>query len=246
MRTRIIIIFTLICSITAFSPHVRPTLHHVPRKSCFLFANKAGNEPNNAENEDYLRKQLTLYLQKRQQMNADSAAKQQIGKVVGGTKGNAILEFVSGSPNKAYILDEAPDVFDYDELTTYGFDFLVEPIMEAGGRRAMYALMNMEEPPTPSRLKPKMVPKLVIDRTGETDSARYSGLKMTQTLDDQEVGQRLAEIQKMKKEGIRITRKKLVEDEFDIPFSDSRYLISFIYFLRMNYYIILFHSLWDK
>ena len=45
----------------------------------------------------------------------------EVGKVIGGTKGNKVLEFVSGSPNKAYVKEDAPNVFDYDELTKYGF-----------------------------------------------------------------------------------------------------------------------------
>ena len=43
------------------------------------------------------------------------------GKVIGGAKGNKILEFVSAAPVKEKILDEVPNVFDYDELTKYGF-----------------------------------------------------------------------------------------------------------------------------
>jgi hypothetical protein len=43
------------------------------------------------------------------------------GRVVGGTKGNFILEYVSGAPNKQRVIDRVPNVFDYDELTKYGF-----------------------------------------------------------------------------------------------------------------------------
>jgi hypothetical protein len=45
----------------------------------------------------------------------------EVGKVIGGTKGNAILNYVSGAPNKETIIQEAPNVFDYDELTKYGY-----------------------------------------------------------------------------------------------------------------------------
>lgn len=45
----------------------------------------------------------------------------EVGKVIGGTKGNAILDFVSGAPVKAYVKEDAPNVFDYDELSKYGF-----------------------------------------------------------------------------------------------------------------------------
>jgi hypothetical protein len=45
----------------------------------------------------------------------------EVGKVIGGTKGNKILEYVSGAPNKAIVVDEVPNVFDYDQLTKYGY-----------------------------------------------------------------------------------------------------------------------------
>ena len=45
----------------------------------------------------------------------------EIGKTVGGTKGNKVLDFVSGSPNIPFIVQEASNVFDYDELTKYGY-----------------------------------------------------------------------------------------------------------------------------
>ena len=51
-------------------------------------------------NLEYLKEQLSLYLEKRQAVQADLIAKDQVGKVIGGTIGNAILEFISGSPNK--------------------------------------------------------------------------------------------------------------------------------------------------
>jgi hypothetical protein len=44
-----------------------------------------------------------------------------VGKVIGGTKGNKVLEYVSGAPNKAQIVDEVPDIFDYGELAKYGY-----------------------------------------------------------------------------------------------------------------------------
>ena len=43
------------------------------------------------------------------------------GKVIGGTKGNKILDYVSGAPNKEQVIEQAPNVFDYDELTRYGY-----------------------------------------------------------------------------------------------------------------------------
>ena len=69
---------------------------------------------------DVLKAELTAYLEKRREVDADNAAKEQVGRVVGGTKGNPILEYVSGSPNKEIVIDEAPNVFDYDELVRRG------------------------------------------------------------------------------------------------------------------------------
>lgn len=104
-----------------------------------------------------------------------------VGKVIGGTKGNAILEFISGSPNKPYTISASSDIFDYDELTKYGFGYLVTPIMDSGigGRRALYTLMDLPLPSVSDRIKPKSMNarKLVIDKTGESDRGRYSGLK---------------------------------------------------------------------
>lgn len=168
-----------------------------------------------------LKAELTAYLAKREEMNADEAAKSEVGRVMGGTKGNKILEYVSGAPNKEVVIEAEPNVFDYDELGKYGFGHLVTPIMNSGGRRAMYDLMDMTPPAVPNRVKPKTAPKLVIDRTGETDDARYKGLKLGQVLDDDEMGRALAEAQRKKKEGESL-RRKLVEEEYVQPFADKR------------------------
>lgn len=142
-----------------------------------------------------------------------------VGEVIGGTRGNLVLEFVSGSPNKQRVQEEVPDIFDYDELIKYGYSHLVSPIMENGGRRAMYQLMDIPEPATPERLtKKKSAPKLVIDRTGETDEARYSGLKISQALDDEAMGKALEEAVKKTKEG-KSLRKRLVEEDYVLPYA---------------------------
>ena len=142
-----------------------------------------------------------------------------VGEVIGGTRGNLVLEYVSGSPNKQRVQEEVPDIFDYDELIKYGYSHLVSPIMENGGRRAMYQLMDIPEPATPERLaKKKSAPKLVIDRTGETDKARYSGLKVSQVLDDEAMGKALEEAAKKVKEG-KSLRKRLVEEDYVLPYA---------------------------
>lgn len=169
-----------------------------------------------------LKVELSGYLKKRKEANADDAAKAEVGKVIGGTRGNAVLEYVSGAPNKQRVQEDVPDIFDYDELMKYGYSHLVTPIMENGGRRAMYQLMDIPEPATPKRLtQKKSAPKLVIDRTGETDKARYSGLKMSQAMDDDAMGKALDEAAKKVKEG-KSLRKRLAEEDYVLPYADNK------------------------
>ena len=171
--------------------------------------------------EEELKQQLREYLAKRKEANADEAAKEIKGKVVGGTRGNAILEYVSGAPVKEQVIERAPDVFDYDELSKYGYSNLVAPIMDTvGGRRAVYDLMEMEPPPLLGPPPKKKVPKLVIDRTGENDKARYTGLKMGQVLDDNVMGEALARANSKAKEG-KDLRPVLMEETYVQPFSGS-------------------------
>jgi hypothetical protein len=144
-----------------------------------------------------------------------------IGRIVGGTKGNKILEYVSGSPNKAFEVDEAPNPLDYDELTKYGYGHLVTPIMKAGGRLVMYALMNMEAPVIKRRPVPPQAAKLVFDRTGETDAARYKGLKLSQVYDDAAQAEALFQAQRRQKLGEEL-RPRLAEQDYVQPFADKR------------------------
>lgn len=96
--------------------------------------------------------------------------------------------------------------------------------MEMGGRKAVYELMGMEVPP-PSRPVKKVfkVPELKIDRTGEDDrAARYSGLKMGQVLDDNLMAEALAQASEKAKRGETIGRPKLMEEDYEMPYSDKR------------------------
>ena len=61
----------------------------------------------------------------------DEIAKSQVGKVIGGSKGNPVIEFLSVAPNEI-VVDTIPDVFDYNELRKYGFGNLCTPIADAG------------------------------------------------------------------------------------------------------------------
>jgi len=164
---------------------------------------------------------LTLYLQKRSSSNADLTAKNQKGKIVGGTKGNAVLEFISGAPNKEFTIEEAPNIFDYDELQKYGFGYLTTPIMNAGGRREMYSLMQIPLPAAKKKKKKIKARNIVIDREGKDDNARYSGLKMGQVLDDEEMGRQLEQSLKKQKEG-KILKERLEEESYVMPFADKR------------------------
>jgi len=168
-----------------------------------------------------LKAELTEYLQVRKERNADEEAQKEIGRVIGGTKGNKVLDFVSGAPAKETVREEAPNVFDYEELLKYGFGYLVSPIMDAGGNRKMYPLMDMPPPPMSERSKPKSSPKLVIDRTGENDQARYTGLKMGQVLDDDEMARALQNAMEKQKKGESL-RPKLAEENYVQPFADKR------------------------
>lgn len=191
--------------------HALRPKHHRPSASS-LFA---------VMDEAELKAGLSAYLKKREETNADVAAKEEVGKVIGGTRGNAVLEFVSGAPNKERIQEDVPDIFDYDELTKYGFSRLVTPVMEYGGRRAMYQLMDLPEPPPPKKVtKKKSAPKLIIDRTGETDKARYTGLKMSQAMDDDAMGRALQEAAEKVKRGESL-RKRLVEEDYVMPYADN-------------------------
>lgn len=81
----------------------------------------------------------------------------------------------------------------------------------------MYKLMDMESPVIKVKKK-KKAPPLKIDRTGESDPARYTGLKMGQVLDDDAMGKALEEFNRKKREGLEL-RPKLEEEKFVKPFA---------------------------
>ena len=151
------------------------------------------------------------------------ADKRTVGTVVGGTKGNKILEYVSGAPNKETVLEDPPNPLDYDELVKYGYGHLATRIMNAGGRPAMYALLGMDAPV----VKIKQIvsaPPLVIDRTGESDPAVYRGLRLGQMLDDELQGRALQEVQQKIARGERPAVSQVLEqvESFEVPFADKR------------------------
>lgn len=165
---------------------------------------------------EYIKEELLKYLEIRKSMRADDAAKGELGKTIGGTKGNAVLEYISGSPNKETVIDTPSNPLDYDELTKYGFSHLVTPIMNAGGRIEMYRILGLPEPEFTPKPKTVTAPKLIIDRTGElTDPNRYTGLKLGQVIDDNAQAEAL---ERVLREG---SRKKDTYD-WDRPFSDKR------------------------
>eukprot|EP00529_Nitzschia_sp_RCC80_P026335 CAMPEP_0113471228 /NCGR_PEP_ID=MMETSP0014_2-20120614/16868_1 /TAXON_ID=2857 /ORGANISM="Nitzschia sp." /LENGTH=346 /DNA_ID=CAMNT_0000363853 /DNA_START=136 /DNA_END=1176 /DNA_ORIENTATION=- /assembly_acc=CAM_ASM_000159 len=170
-----------------------------------------------------VKSELTKYLQVREEAKEESSSDDDSSNesnVVGGTRGNVVLEFVSGAPVKEWVIEQPSNIFDYDELSRYGFSHLVTPIMELGGRPEAYRIMEMPVPTTGRRpeLEKKSAPKLVIDRTGENDKARYSGLKINQVLDDDLMAQELEK----KRTAAVVERPKLEEELFERPFADKR------------------------
>jgi len=146
-----------------------------------------------------------------------------VGTIVGGTKGNKILEYVSGAPNKEIILEDPPNPLDYDELTKYGFGHLVTPMMNAGGRNAMYELLGLDAPVVQRKKVVVTAPPLVIDRTGANDPARYPGLRLGQVLDDEQQALALKSVQEKRKQGdSKRTPLQQQMDAFERPFADKR------------------------
>jgi hypothetical protein len=143
---------------------------------------------------------------------------------VGGTRGNALLEYVSFAPNRGSTVDEVPNMFDYSELQRYGFGHLATPIMQSGGRLAMYDLMGLERPPTsssPSSKAPSSSSEpLVIDRTGRNDAGRYKGLKLGILLDDNLQAQAVRDAERRAQLGEVVGRPRLVEEDYERPFAD--------------------------
>lgn len=191
------------------------------RRPQHYLSSSSADRGSSSLSEQELKEQLTAYLVKRKDVNADAIAQDVKGRIIGGTRGNAVLEFVSGAPVKARSVEKIPDIFDYDELAKYGYGHLVTPIMdELGGRRAVYALMGLEPPPLLGPPPKKKIPKLVIDRTGENDTARYTGLKMGQIIDDNLMGEALARAQQKSKQG-QDGRPTLMEEEYVQPFAGT-------------------------
>lgn len=126
---------------------------------------------------------------------------------------------MSGSPNKAFEIENAPEPLDYDELTKYGYGDLVTPIMKAGGRLEMYRLLDMVPPAVKRRAVPQRV-DLVFDRTGETDKARFKGVQMG-LMDDAAQAEALLNTQRKAAKGEEL-RPKLEEEVYEQPFADKR------------------------
>lgn len=213
--------FLLTCPVKQHSFWSRTTAVRRFSRKLQLYASNDKKSKSNSVSEEELKRQLTEYLAKRNEVNADKAAEEIKGKVVGGTRGNAVLDFVSGAPVKERVIERAPDVFDYDELSKYGYSNLISPIMGlVGGRRSVYEMMGMEAPPLLGPPPKKRARKLKFDRTGEDDNARYTGLKMGQVLDDSTMGEALERANKKAKQGKEL-RPKLMEENYVQPFAGT-------------------------
>jgi len=166
-----------------------------------------------------LKSELLSYLEKRKEVGADDLAQTEVGRSIGGTRGNPVLEYVSLSPNRGSTVEAAPDPFDYSELEKYGYGRLSTPIMKAGGRLAMYDLLGLEKPATKTSTKRVRAPEIRIDRTGQDDAARYTGLKVGLLFDDDAQAAALVEAQRKAREGESL-RPRLAEEDFERPFAD--------------------------
>lgn len=165
------------------------------------------------ETEDELLSQLKEYLDTRNQaISSITPTVSDEKKSLGGSRGNFFLEFTSTVP-QVIVPDDEKGALDYDELTKYGFTHLIKPIMQSGGRIAMYEKLGMSPPPIPDRLKPKSARKLEIDRDGEKNPKRYTGLKMTTLVNDDEMAAAL-------ERSFVKQKAKAPEEEFIVPFSD--------------------------
>ncbi|GKY91282.1 hypothetical protein MPSEU_000100700 [Mayamaea pseudoterrestris] len=172
-----------------------------------------------------LKAELEKYLEVRKKADIEG---QNVGKgssqtrTVGGTKGNLILEYISGAPNVEQIVEEDPnDIFCYAELEKYDFTSLVAPIMENGGRLAMYELLGL---PIPNIIikpeSPQRSSELIIDKRGETDAGRYSGLKMG-LLDDSAMADALQQAQRKQKDGVPL-RATIEEERYVASYRSKR------------------------
>jgi hypothetical protein len=118
------------------------------------------------------------------------------------------------------VIEDPSDIFDYSELEKFGFGYLAKPIMKAGGRLAMYKLLEMPLPVLKRKPKPKPVEELVIDKTGDTDRGRYSGIKMG-LLDDNAMAEALQQTQSKEKEGLPL-RTQIEEEKYVAPYKMKR------------------------
>jgi hypothetical protein len=145
----------------------------------------------------------------------------QESKTIGGSKGNIILEWVSGAPNKETVVDEPATIFDYDELEKYGFRKLATPIMNAGGRLAMYRLLDMDMPEIKSKPKPEDAPEVVLDQMDAFDTSRYQGMRLGLKMDDAVMAQALQD--SIEKQRLSVDmRSSIAEQEYDVPSADKR------------------------
>ena len=94
---------------------------------CFMTNSNNRNEDDGNNNKNILfhrevdlKSELTRYLQVRSERGEEEDVNQE-PIIIGGTRGNIILDYVSGSPNKEMIITEKPNIFDYTELEKYGF-----------------------------------------------------------------------------------------------------------------------------
>jgi hypothetical protein len=141
-----------------------------------------------------LKHELGEYLAKRRSQTVTSNNQNSNTKVVGGTRGNVILEFISVSPAQERELTRPSDVFDYDELAQYGYGRLATQMMQVGGRLQFYDYFGLDTP---------IAPPVKDIFTSEKNSAsilleppKYTGLQLGLLQNDDAQGQALERARK--------------------------------------------------
>jgi hypothetical protein len=170
-----------------------------------LFSSVKGTTNNNSDEEkkeeliDRLKQELGEYLEKRRSSTSSKPNDENVPKkVVGGTRGNAILDFISVSPApERELTSRPPDVFDYDELDKYGYGKLATLMMQAGGRLQFYQYFGLDTPVAPPvkdvyYADENSVPILLA-------APKYTGLQLGLLQDDDAQGQALERARQNKK-----------------------------------------------
>lgn len=147
-----------------------------------------------------LKQELGEYLEKRRTNPLNEESSQQT-KTVGGTRGNAVLDFISVTPAPEREFETKADVFDYDQLAKYGYGNLATLMMKAGGRLQFYEYFGLD---TPVAAPVKDTYSADEDSSILLEPPKYAGLQLGLLQDDQAQAEALERAR---------TNKSIVEEE---------------------------------